>query len=80
MYHGARFSGNLCGHCHGDSEQLNEAGDDCGKVFDCGVDNALRLFGRCYFSLDEVVEILGRKSYSTNPLFTYRGLVPAGDD
>lgn len=53
--------GVLCGHCHGGTEVLQEDNDSFGKIFDCGVDNAFRLKGRCYFTLEECLDIIRNK-------------------
>lgn len=65
--------GVLCGHCHGESPVLQEDNDTFGRIFDCGVDNALRLKQRIYFSLDECLEILSKKeSYNDVQIHTKR--------
>ena len=50
--------GTLCGHCHGSLTALNEGNSSLGRIFDCGVDNALRLKKRPYFTLDECLGYL----------------------
>lgn len=53
--------GVLCGHCHGGSPHLNADDSSFGKIFDCGVDNALKLKNRIYFTLEECLDILRKK-------------------
>lgn len=53
--------GTLCGHCHGSIPALNENNSKLGRIFDCGVDNALRLKDRPYFLLDECIKYLSVK-------------------
>ncbi len=51
---------NLCGHSHGNASIINADSED-GKIFDVGVDNALRLTGYPCFEFDEVKEIMATK-------------------
>lgn len=54
--------GTLCGHCHGAMKELNIGNDSYGRIFDCGVDNALKDNGKCYFTLERALSILETKS------------------
>ncbi len=51
----------LCGHSHGSCKQLNANCCDNGKVFDCGVENAIKHNGLPYFMLDDIISIIGKK-------------------
>lgn len=53
--------GVLCGHCHGDMECLNAKNSTFGRIFDCGVDNALKLHNRIWFTFDEAKQYLYQK-------------------
>lgn len=53
--------GALCGHCHGAVTALNAGNSELGRVFDCGVENALKLKGTVYFTLDECINYLQEK-------------------
>lgn len=61
MYWDHAALGVLCGHCHGGSPHLNADDSSFGKIFDCGVDNALKLKNRIYFTLEECLDILRKK-------------------
>lgn len=54
--------GCLCGHCHGNNPVLNADNSSFGRIFDCGVENALKLYGRCYLSIDECIQVLETKN------------------
>ena len=43
------------------SPHLNADDSSFGKIFDCGVDNALKLKNRIYFTLEECLDILRKK-------------------
>lgn len=60
--------GVLCGHCHGGINALQEDNNRFGKIFDCGVDNSFRLKGRCYFTLEECIEILENKESTSKEI------------
>lgn len=73
MSWGAQTFGIFCGHCHGSLPGLNANKSIYGRIFDCGVENALNLFGRSYFSLSECLAILeqkesANKSQAENPI------------
>lgn len=53
--------GTLCGHSHGSIPALNEGDNTLGRIFDCGIDNAIRLKKRPYFMLDECISYLAEK-------------------
>jgi len=55
----------LFGHSHGGLEGAQPEDTDCGKILDCGVDNALKYNGTPFFSFQEVVEIMNRKNIKT---------------
>ncbi len=58
MQHGAW---NICGHSHGNCPPLNKDAVD-GKIFDCGVDNALKIAKVPCFSFEQIAEIMERKN------------------
>lgn len=53
--------GTLCGHCHGGMNCLNPGNSEFGRILDCGVDNALKTYGRIWFTLDEAISLLFKK-------------------
>ena len=53
--------GALCGHCHGALSELNAGNSELGRIFDCGVENALKLKGTVYFTLEECLSYLREK-------------------
>lgn len=57
MQHG---SWNICGHSHGNFPKANLEGK-IGKVFDVGVDNALKVTGRSFFEWSELKPIFDTK-------------------
>lgn len=62
--------GVLCGHCHGNNKVLNPGNSEYGRLLDCGVDNAINLYGRVYFTLEECMDILRAKD-NFNPLIQF---------
>ena len=52
----------LCGHSHGSCKDLNAPPSHIGKVLDCGVENAQAHWGKPYFLLSGVIDIIEHKS------------------
>lgn len=51
----------VVGHSHGNCKQLNPDTTDFGKIVDAGVDNALKVVGRCFFWVPELDAIFKKK-------------------
>lgn len=57
--------GALFGHSHGGLKGAQPEDVDCGKILDCGVDNALKYNSTPFFFFPEIVEIMNRKNIKT---------------
>jgi calcineurin-like phosphoesterase family protein len=51
----------LCGHSHGNAENLNINANKMGKILDVGVDNAMIHNKSAFFDIEEIVEIMKKK-------------------
>ena len=51
----------LCGHSHGNCDKLN-VDSQFGKIFDVGVDNAIKYNGSAFFKIAEIEQIMKNKS------------------
>lgn len=52
----------LCGHSHSNLPCANPGVDTMGRVLDVGVENAVRYNGSAFFTLQQVTEILNKKT------------------
>lgn len=67
-------NGVICGHCHGNEDQINLPNISnpktysLGSILDCGVDNALIYSNhlKCYFTINEIQKILKDKKVLKN--------------
>ena len=55
------LSWHLCGHSHQSCKILNTQEVNSGKIFDCGVDNALKYNKTPFFSYSDIKQIMDRK-------------------